>query len=124
MTRICLALLVVAVIVAAATPALAMKKGTFDYGGYTITVVPYDPAHPGHGGSIAITGTNGDVVVDISGEYTTTTRPQPVLSVSLAGTIEAPDGVTEVARTWTFLPRETHMVWKVVVAWIDSVIDG
>lgn len=105
-----------------AVPAVAMKKGTFQYGDYTITVVPYNSAYPGHGGSITIVGENDLASVYLEGEYTTTARPAPVLSVELAGTVETPEGINQVYRLWVFEPRETHMVWKVVVAWIDSLI--
>ena len=121
MKKVFLAMVVVFVVTAIALPASAMKKGTFEYGGYTITVVPYSMANPGWGGSIAITRAV-DPAVDLSGEYTTTVRPQPVLTVTLAGTIAPPDGPIEVEETWVFVPRETHMVWKVVVAWIESYI--
>lgn len=115
-------LVAICVLAMLAVPAAAMKKGTFQYGDYTITVVPYSSANPGHGGSITIVGENDLATVYLEGEYTTTARPAPVLSVELAGTIETPEGVNEVYRLWVFEPRETHMVWKVVVAWIDSLI--
>ncbi len=123
MKKACLTVsLVLLVAVAGAMPASAMKKGTFQYGDYTITVVPYDPAHPGHGGSITISSVTDAAAVSLSGEYTTTERPAPVLSVYLAGTIETPDGVFEVQKSWTLAPRDTHNVWRIVVAWIDSLI--
>lgn len=124
MKRACVLLAVILIVAAAAGPASAMKKGTFQYGDYTITVVPYDPAHPGHGGSITITSETDAAIVNLSGEYTTTERPAPVLSVYLAGTIETPDGVFEVEKSWTLVPRDTHNVWRIVVAWIDSLIAG
>ncbi len=115
-------LIAVLVMGAIVLPVSAMQKGTFEYGGYTITVVPYDPAHPGHGGSFTITGESEAAIVNLAGEYLTTTRPQPVLSVSVAGTIETPDAILNVEKEWVMVPRETHNVWRTVVAWIDSLI--
>ena len=109
-------------LVAATLSASAMQKGTFDYGGYTITVVPFDPSHPGHGGDITITCATDAAIVNLSGQYTTTSRPAPRLSIYLAGTIETPDCVYEVERTWVLVPRDTHNVWRIVVSWIDSMI--
>lgn len=122
MRRTLLAAIVVLLFAAVTLPASAMQKGTFEYGGYTITVVPFDPSHPGHGGYITITKTSDEAVVNLSGEYTTTSRPAPVLSVHLEGTIETPDGIVEVERTWVLTPRDTHNVWRIVVTWIDSLI--
>lgn len=122
MRKALLATIAVLLFTAVTLPASAMQKGTFDYGGYTITVVPFDPSHPGHGGDITITSTTDAAIVNLSGEYTTTSRPAPTLSVYLAGTIETPDGVFEVERTWVLAPRDTHNVWRIVVTWIDSLI--
>lgn len=122
MRKVFLAVIAVLLFVAVTLPASAMQKGTFQYGDYTITVVPYDPSHPGHGGSFTITSSTDAAIVNLSGEYTTTSRPAPTLSVYLAGTIETPDGIYDVEKTWVFVPRDTHNVWRTVVAWIDSVI--
>lgn len=122
MKKVFLAMIAVLIVAAIALPASAMQKGTFEYGGYTITVVPYNPAHPGWGGSITIVGETEAAIVSLSGEYTTTVRPKPVLSVYLSGTIETPDGILPLEQTWTFVARDTHMVWKTVVAWIESEI--
>jgi len=122
MRKAFLAVIAVVLLVVVALPVSAMQKGTFDYGGYTITVVPYNPSHPGWGGSITITSVTDAAIVNLSGEYTTTNRPAPTLSVYLAGTIETPDGIYDAERAWVFVPRDTHNVWRVVVAWIDSEI--
>lgn len=122
MAKVLLALLALPLLVTVTTPVAAMQKGTFDYGDYTITVVPYDPSHPGHGGTFTITSATDAATVDLAGEYTTTARPQPVLTIHAAGTIQTPDGAYNVDRTWTLAPRDTHMVWRIVTTWIDSVI--
>jgi len=120
---ISLALVVLAVALAA-VPAAAFKKGTFEYGGYTITVTPDNPAHPSWSGGISIVGSSEYGDVSLAGRYDTTERPHPVLSVTLSGIIVSGEETYEVEeKTWTFVPRETHMVWRVVIAWVDSLLD-
>lgn len=122
MKKVFLALIIVLLFAALALPASAMQKGTFEYGGYTITVVPFDPSHPGHGGDITITSSDDGATVNLTGQYTTTSRPAPTLTVYIAGTVLTPDGELYVERTWVLVPRDTHNVWRIVVSWIDSLI--
>ncbi len=122
MTKLMTAALVAIVVAALAAPAMALTQGTFEYAGYTITVTPADEEHPGQAGTITMT--NADGTVDLAGTYVTSAERPPTLTVDLAGTITTAEGTIEVSRTFTFEPRTQRMVWKQIVAWIESLIEA
>jgi hypothetical protein len=108
--------------VAAILPVSALTQGAFDYAGYTITVTPDDLEHPGQAGTITIT--NADGSVDLAGTYAMTENRPPTLVIDLAGTVTTAEGVMDVERTFTFEPQTKKMVWRQVVAWIESLIEA
>lgn len=122
MRKLMLAALVLIVALAFAVPAMALTQGTFEYGGYTITVTPADDEHPGQAGTVTIT--NADGTVDLAGTYTTTAERPPTLAVDLSGTVTTAEGTISVQRTFTFEPRAKRMVWRQIVAWIESLIEA
>lgn len=107
---------------ALALPALAVSPGSMDYCGYTITITPDDPEHPGQSGTITVVSTTDAADVNLAGTYVTSDGRPPTLTVSLAGTITTVDAVYEVDRTFVFEPKTKRMVWKQIVAWIESII--
>lgn len=123
-----LLILSIAMLTGLALPSLGMGLGlgTFTYCGYTITITPTDPDHPGQAGTIAIDATFGDgedaTVVNLDGTYLQTDDRPPTLIIELSGTIQTPEGTTNVDDTWTFAPREKKMVWKTIIAWVESLI--
>jgi len=110
--------------VLAVAPSMALQAGTWDCMGYTITVTPDDPDDPNKSGSITITKSDEYADVDISGLYWKKDGKKPALVVEIGGTIETPDGIMEVNRTFTFSPGPKRTVWKTILSWIESQISG
>jgi hypothetical protein len=114
--------LVLGVLTAAVVPACALQFDRFTYCGYTVTVTPDDPEQPCLSGTITIVNDEG--TVNLEGTYEVTSTRPPTLTVSLMGTIDGPEGTQVVEREFTFEPRTKRMVWKSIIAWIESLLAG
>jgi hypothetical protein len=73
-------------------------------------------------GTIEITKSDDYATVDVAGTYYKEDGKRPATVVSIAGTIETPDGIEEVEREFTFSPGPKKTIWKTILCWLESEI--